>query len=295
MKRTYSNNLFETGTTIIPKTMKKLGLLNEYKKYQIFYSWGDIVGKDMAKHIFPQEINFGILYVYANSSVWANNFQYLKLDITEKINDFLGYRIIKDIQFTRFRKKQEVNYSTILERKVDLGKYVRRVPITDSDLNLAEQRVAEVKDDNLRAKLKAVYLKNLQLIKLKSAYGWINCQECGRLTPKEHSICFDCQRKIKLKKEQAIIEIFEEMPWATYQDIIEYVDCDRDMVKKLRDKLVQMLANKLSVNDGNIDNIDIMKLVMLYKSMPPDKLNADIIQDVLHKLRYDMIFWNNRK
>lgn len=295
MKRTYSNNLFETGTTIIPKTMKKLGLLNEYKKYHIFYSWGDIVGKDMAKHIFPQEINFGILYVYANSSVWANNFQYLKLDITEKINDFLGYRIIKDIQFTRFRKKQEVNYSTILERKVDLGKYVRRVPITDSDLNLAEQKVAEVKDDNLRAKLKAVYLKNLQLTKLKSTYGWINCQECGHLTPKEHSICFDCQRKIKLKKEQAIIEIFEEMPWATYQDIIEYVDCDRDMVKKLRDKLVQMLANKLSVNDGNVDNIDIMKLVMLYKSMSPDKLNADIIQDVLHKLRYDMIFWDNRK
>lgn len=295
MKRLYSNNLFETGTTIVPKTMKKLGLLNEYKKYQIFYYWGDIVGKDMAKHISPQEINFGILYVYANSSVWANNFQYLKLDILEKTNDFLGYKIIKDIQFTRFRKKQEVNYSTILERKVDLGKYVRRVPITDSDLNLAEQRVAEVKDDDLRAKLKAVYLKNLQLIKLKSAYGWINCQECGHLTPKEQAICFDCQRKIKLKKEQAIIEIFEEMPWATYQDIIEYVNCDRDMVKKLRDKLVQMLANKLSVSDGNIDNIDIMKLVMLYKSMPPDKLNVDIIQDVLHKLRYDMIFWDNKK
>lgn len=295
MKRTYSNNLFETGTTIVPKTMKKLGLLNEYKKSQVFYYWGDIVGKDMAKHIFPQEINFGILYVYANSSVWANNFQYLKLDVLEKINEFLGYKIIKDIQFTRFRKKQEVNYSAILERKVDLGKYVRRVPITDNDLNLAEQKVIEVKDDNLRAKLKAVYLKNLQLIKLKSAYGWIKCRECGHLTPKEQSICFDCQRKIKLKKEQAIIEIFEEMPWATYQDIIEYVDCDRDMVKKLRDRLVQMLASKLSTNDDNLDNIDIMKLVMLYKSMSPDKLNADIIQDVLHKLRYDMIFWDNRK
>ena len=44
MKRAYSNNLFETGNTIIPKTMKNLGLLNEYKKNQIFYKWGDIVG-----------------------------------------------------------------------------------------------------------------------------------------------------------------------------------------------------------------------------------------------------------
>ena len=45
MKRAYSNNLFETGNTIIPKTMKNLGLLKEYKKNQIFYKWGDIVGK----------------------------------------------------------------------------------------------------------------------------------------------------------------------------------------------------------------------------------------------------------
>lgn len=49
---------------------------------------GDIVGKEIEKHISPQEINFGVLYVYANSSVWANNFQYLKIEIIEKINDF---------------------------------------------------------------------------------------------------------------------------------------------------------------------------------------------------------------
>ena len=51
MKRAYSNNLFETGNTIIPKTMKNLGLLKEYKKNQIFYKWGYIVGKEIEKHI----------------------------------------------------------------------------------------------------------------------------------------------------------------------------------------------------------------------------------------------------
>lgn len=40
MKRAYSNNLFETGNTIIPKTMKNLGLLKEYKKNQIFINGG---------------------------------------------------------------------------------------------------------------------------------------------------------------------------------------------------------------------------------------------------------------
>ena len=55
MKRAYSNNLFETGNTIIPKTMKNLGLLKEYKKNQIFYKWGDIVGKEIEKHISPKK------------------------------------------------------------------------------------------------------------------------------------------------------------------------------------------------------------------------------------------------
>ena len=31
--------------------MKNLGLLKEYKKNQIFYKWGDIVGKEIEKHI----------------------------------------------------------------------------------------------------------------------------------------------------------------------------------------------------------------------------------------------------
>ena len=62
---------------------------------------------------------------------------------------------------------------------------------------------------------------------------------------KEKPICFNCLREIKRKKA-TIIEIFEEMPWANYQDISQYVDCNMDMVKKMRDKLIQMIASKLS-------------------------------------------------
>lgn len=293
MKRAYSNNLFETGNTIIPKTMKNLGLLKEYKKNQIFYKWGDIVGKEIEKHISPQEINFGVLYVYANSSVWANNFQYLKIEIIEKINDFLGYKFVKDIQFTRLRKKKIDNYSSVLERKIDLGKYVRRVPITDEDLILADTKVQQIENENLRQKLKTIYLKSVQLTKLKKDYGWIACERCGRLTPKEKPICFNCLREIKEEKEATIIEIFEEMPWANYQDISQYVVCNMDMVKKMRDKLIQMIASKLSPDDYT--SVEAIKLVMLYKAISPEKLNEYIIKDTLNKLRFDMAFWDNNK
>ena len=293
MKRTYSNNLFETGNTIIPKAMKKLGLLKEYKKHQIFYSWGEIVGKEMGKHISPQDFEFGILYVYATSSVWANNFQYLKLEVIEKLNTFLGFDLIKDIQFTRVRNKNRQTYSAILERKVDLGKYVKKMPITDEDMIIAKERVKNIKDDKLKDKLISVYLKGIQLTKLKEAYGWIACERCRRLTPKDKPICFSCQREINQEIQEEILIILQEMPWATYKDIEEYVDCTPDMVKKQRDRLIQTIASQLSPDDCT--SIEAMKLVMLYKSIPPDKLNDYIVKDVLNKLRFDMAYWDEKR
>ena len=99
--------------------------------------------------------------------------------------------------------------------------------------------------------------------------------------------------EIKEEKEATIIEIFEEMPWANYQDISQYVDCNMNMVKKMRDKLIQMIASKLSPDDYT--SVEAIKLVMLYKAISPEKLNEYIIKDTLNKLRFDMAFWDNNK
>lgn len=78
------------------------------------------------------------------------------------------------------------------------------------------------------------------------------------------------------------------MPWANYQDISQYVVCNMDMVKKMRDKLIQMIASKLSPDDYT--SVEAIKLVMLYKAISPEKLNEYIIKDTLNKLRFDMAF-----
>ena len=71
-----------------------------------------------------------------------------------------------------------------------------------------------------------------------------------QIKSKKTPFVFNCLvRKIKEEKEATIIEIFEEMPWANYQDISQYVDCNMDMVKKMRDKLIQMIASKIILDD----------------------------------------------
>ena len=310
--RTYTNNLFETGKTIIPKTMKSLGnkkdknnlgLLKIYLKYKLFYSWGEIVGKDIAKYIIPQDVNFSVLYVYTYSSVWANSFQYLKLDIIKKINKFLGYKLIKDIQFTRFNKKRKSNYSLILEKKINLGSYIKRVEITADDLSKIRQETSNIEDEDLKSVLQRVYMKNIQLRKLKTQYGWKHCQKCGRLTSPENKYCYNCQREQKEEKQRQIAEILLEVPWMKYQEMTKYVNCSMDMVNKQRIKLVQMLAGKLrpgidypeNDKDDCTYSMEAQTVVMMYKSIPPDKLNEAILKDVIFKLRYDTAYWENKQ
>ena len=310
--RTYTNNLFETGKTIIPKTMKSLGnkkdkndlgLLKIYLKYKLFYSWDDIVGRDIAKYIIPQDVNFSVLYVYTYSSAWANSFQYLKLDIIKKINKFLGYKLIEDVQFTRFNKNRKNNYSLVLEKKINLGSYIRRVEITDSDVDKINRETASIEDEDLKSILQRVYMKNIQLKKLKERYGWKHCQKCGRLTSPENKYCYNCQRELKEEKQNQIAEILLEVPWMRYQEMTKYVDCSIDMLNKQRMKLVQILAGRLRPgidypeNDKNdcAYSIKAQTVVMMYKSIPPDKLNEAILKDVIFKLRYDTAYWENKQ
>lgn len=292
--RTHSNKLFETSNTIIPKTMKHLGLLTEFKKYRIFYYWEDIVGKDLAKNIIPQKIKFSVLYVYTYSSVWANSFQYLKLDIIAKINKFLQYNLIKDIQFTRF-KREKINISPIMEQKVNLGKYLNKVSINNADLEYINERLINVKNKDLRLKLKEVYIKGLQLQKLKEQYGWNTCSKCGRLKPPQDKLCYSCMRELNQEKEQQIIDILLEVPWAKYPEIIKYVDCDLPMVNKVRLRLVQSLASRLKPNVDYRENYYSMQaktVAMIYKSIPPDKLNNNILKEIFKELRFDTAWWS---
>ena len=299
----YTNNLFESAKTIVPKTMKQLKLLKVYQKYRLFYSWSDIVGKDMAKYIVPQDLKFSVLYVYAQSSVWANNFQYLKLEIIGKINDFLQGELVKDIQFTRYRQKNNNNFSPIWEQKIDLGKYIRKTPIDDEDLLEIDKMLVDVDDDDLKNKLKKVYMKSMQLKKLKLQYGWINCKTCGRLIPPKDEYCTNCERKIKEEKKEKIAEILEAIPWAKYPDIVKYVDCDNDLINKVRMNMVQQVASTLRPDVDYPDKKSMngvyskkaRYLVMLYKVISPDKLSDAVLKEVLKKLKYDTAYWIDRQ
>ncbi|TWI71793.1 uncharacterized protein DUF721 [Desulfobotulus alkaliphilus] len=65
---------------------------------EIWASWEAAVGPEIAKNAKPTAFRDGCLLVSVSCSVWMQHLQFLKSDITERINTTYGSPIIRDIR-----------------------------------------------------------------------------------------------------------------------------------------------------------------------------------------------------
>jgi hypothetical protein len=91
-----NHNLIKLGDAI-SQIFKEEKLDEKYSIFAIRNGWEGIVGKTVAKH--TTQINFlnGLLYVSIDSAVVRNELSYVKEDIMQKVNKFVGKRLVKEL------------------------------------------------------------------------------------------------------------------------------------------------------------------------------------------------------
>lgn len=91
-----NNNLIKLGDAI-SQIFKEEKLDEKYSIFAIRNGWESIVGKTVAKH--TTQINYaqGILFVSIASPIIRNETAYVKESIIEKVNKFVGKRLIKEL------------------------------------------------------------------------------------------------------------------------------------------------------------------------------------------------------
>ena len=85
--------------TVLNTYLFKMGLdvgVNQEKAATI---WPTAVGEKIAENTTVQDVKHGVLFVRANSPVWAQELQFQKKEVLFKINSALGKKTIKDIRF----------------------------------------------------------------------------------------------------------------------------------------------------------------------------------------------------
>ena len=85
--------------TVLNTYLFKMGLDVGVNQEQAVNIWPTAVGEKIAENTTVQDVRHGVLFVRANSPVWAQELQFQKKEVLFKINSALGKKTIKDIRF----------------------------------------------------------------------------------------------------------------------------------------------------------------------------------------------------
>ena len=85
--------------TVLNTYLLKMGLDVGVNQEQAVNIWPTAVGEKIAENTTVQDVKHGVLFVRANSPVWAQELQFQKKEVLFKINSALGKKTIKDIRF----------------------------------------------------------------------------------------------------------------------------------------------------------------------------------------------------
>ena len=275
---------FESVNGILPNLLRSLGLKKQYAGHLVSFYWEKIVGPDLARHIHPVRVSFETLFLYADSSVWANECMLMQTEILQKINSFVGEQCVKELRFSQGKREAAASEEAPVQE--DMGRALRRVTLSAEERAQAAKVCGAAANEKLRQVMQRVYEKQLRLEKLEKQKEWHPCKSCSVLCPPEEEYCPSCARQHRQEVEAKIRSILLEIPWARYRDVYQYVPCSAELVNLQRASLLQQLAAK--VKWGDTDSMEAKTLVMLYRSIPPEQLTEEKIQRALYALRGDL-------
>ena len=77
---------------------RKVGIRRAAQIGRVWSSWPGIVGEAMAEHVEPTSLRDGVLRLRGDSPAWANEVGYLSDDIKQRVNGFLGERLVEEVR-----------------------------------------------------------------------------------------------------------------------------------------------------------------------------------------------------
>jgi hypothetical protein len=186
----------QKGLTILGaslnKALRRAEIDQKMKEALCLEYWEEIVGETNARATRADSIKEGVLFVSVKSSAWAQELSFLKPEIIKKLNDRVGKKIVKEIQFkTRTLKKKAPTQEDLSEPQP------KDVTLSADEMVSLEQEVSHLNDDKLRETMLRLLISQYKVQKLKQASGWIPCPRCHTLHTPTETLCPICRMETK--------------------------------------------------------------------------------------------------
>lgn len=85
--------------TVIESILRRKKLWKPYRQQLLVEEWDRIAGKEIAAATCARRMEKNILWVTVKDSIWAYHLSLLKPRLIDKMNEFAGERMVRDIFF----------------------------------------------------------------------------------------------------------------------------------------------------------------------------------------------------
>lgn len=274
---------------------RRAKLSAEYRRQLVMARWREIVSPAVSSHAIPHHFSFDTLFVSAEP-VWANQLEYLKRELIDKINAYTCGETVKDIRFTAWKGKAQplpvVSEKTgeyLLSDRGDLiipGEDDREQAkkIVDRLMGTPDRHLKERAEKSLAVELRA---RRISQNKISG-----KCPVCGRPTASEDGYCSACIVRKHDEYRSRIRSKLIACPWAGYAEVNSFIKCRPEEYNRIRQELLREQAERVpyrrDTDTPGTYTLEEYVLVMLYKTLPLERLNDILMSKALFELRYDL-------
>jgi len=152
----------ENISNILTPFLKRTGLSWRIKEQKIMENWKEIVGQDIAQNTEPSKLRGGVLYIKVSNPVWIQQLQFFKEMIVKNIHQEIKEIVVDDLRF--FIGKIDPTPDSYLPANIEKGE--EKIFLNGKQEIEAfipkeiEEKIAQIKDPEMRQLLSALYTKN---------------------------------------------------------------------------------------------------------------------------------------
>ncbi len=246
-------------------------------------AWPTIVGKDIAQHSRPLEINGDTLLIATRSSAWTQQLSFLGDNVLRSIADHIHIAGITKIRFRVGR----------------LGTATSRPPgarqkTTPRGAGASPPAAATLEEaiERFRTGVNAAQ-------RAKSAAGWKECKRCGvQIARRGSALCLPCEQVENESKGRKVARLLFEAPWLGYAGTSAQVE---DLSEKEYDSIRRRVlarwwetlgraARSGKLARGERERLIASSYVILKSGLDPERISPAVVRNLLGDELHDLIY-----
>ena len=279
----------------ILKIVKSKAGKEKFLVYYLSNNWLEICGANIAKHSKPNRIERGILFVNTDSSAWSHKLLMMKTQLLGKIKKSVGEigslrnpdLIIKDIMFFN----GTITKKTVQEEKTVEPKLAYS-PLGEEEKAEIEKKASQLSDPDIRN----IFCRIMQDDKKRKKAVLENfkrqCKKCGVPIMGDEHYCPACERERKSALWLKTAEILHSAPWLSYEECINYVNCDKMLFSEIKSNIRSKVYLKIAEEGCTAE--DKVFATLLELGIVPEKLTDELIEETVERLRRNIYVSSSR-